>query len=447
MKKSLLFSLALLLSAFISFGQQYYIGTVESLGGNPTREIAANGLSQLYSVTGKYTISADGAGSLSSNYSIRVNKPNAAATVYKAYLLCTPEWGSNGNCTSLNGTSITWDGNSNAAWGCCNYYADVTSIVAAVINPATPGITTLPIYECSVADGYALLVVFADPTAQEKTIVIMFGGLSTTGDNFSLTLAQPIDPSAPGAVFNMGLGISFGAQGQCDAQYTRVDINGQRLTTSAGGEDDGSLANGALITVGGIGDLNTNPADPYGLAGCNPRYDDELYSLLPLITNSTTNILVNTLNPSNNDNVFLSYFEISGAAIIGEGILLSQSVNVENVGSNHTVKALVQDDNGNPIPGKQVDFSVLTGPNAGANGSATTNISGEALYTYPGNGGVGYDDIQACFTNSQSQTECSNILTVQWIQNGPPVPVSNWAIAIGILLIVAATAVRFRRIL
>jgi hypothetical protein len=242
----------------------------------------------------------------------------------------------------------------------------------------------------------------------------------------------------------MGLGISFGFQG--GDQYSIVDINGTRLTTSAGGQDDGQAANGALITVGGIGDLNTNPANPFALP-VNEFSDDELYSLLPLITNATVNILVNTLNPSNNDNVFLSYFEISGTAIIGEGILLSQTEDTNFVGTDHTVMALVQDNLGVPVVGTLVDFTVTSGPNAGATHSEVTDANGHAFFTYAGTGGVGMDLIEACFTDSQGVYGCSNILEKEWITGGADVPLSNWALVIGIMLILAFAAIRFRRIL
>jgi hypothetical protein len=278
--------------------------------------------------------------------------------------------------------------------------------------------------------------------ASEKTIVIMFGGLSTTGDNFALTLGEAIDPSDPGALLDMGLGISFSYQPA--SQYSRIDINGQRLTTSAGGYDDGIAANGGLITVGGIGDLNTNPADPFATDGGGTRYDDELYSLLPLITNTTTNIQVATLNPSNDDNIFLAYFEISGAAIIGEGILLTQEADTNFVGTDHTVTAHLQDDAGGPLSGINVTFTVISGPNQGETGNAVTNAEGHASFTYTGNGGVGIDQIEACFINSQQEEECSNILEKVWI-TGEDVPLSNWAIFIGIALIIGFAIFRFRR--
>jgi hypothetical protein len=449
MKKLSLFLSILLLSS-VAFGQ-FDPGTAESMGFGGEREITANGLTPLYSVTGNYYLSADGGGNQSGPYTISVNKPSAGATVHKAYIMAASTGFSSysvpNGCITLNGTGINWDFTQASGIFSFNHYADITAFIAGIMNPAGPGITNLNVTECSYSfnDGIALLVVFADAAASEKTIVIMFGALSTTGDNFSISLGTPIDPNEPGAQLNMGLGISFGYQINGGGQVTLVDINGTRLTSSAGGQDDGSVNNGGLITVGGIGDVNTNPPDPFA-PPVNQFSDDELYSLLPFITNATLNILVNTLNPSSDDNVFLSYFEISGAAIIGEGILLSQTTNVETVGTTHTVKALIQDDDGNPVAGKQVDFTVLSGPNAGDNGSDVTDANGEAFFTYTGDGGVGFDQIQGCFFDSLNNYECSNILTVEWITGGgPAVPVSNWALFIGIALILAFAIFRFRR--
>ncbi len=321
MKKNLFFILvAMLVSTSIAIGQ--YVPGTNPNGSNSSRGVLANGLTEIFSVSGLYTLSADGGGS-NSAYTVDVNKP-AGATVYKAYLMGASTGFTNyvipDGCVTLNGTPISWDDSNVSGISSWNDYADVTALVAGVIDPAGAGITSLPVTECSYGsvEGVALLVVFSDPSTFTKTIVIMWGALSTTGDNFSLTLGTPIDPIDPGAVLDMGIGISFGYQSP--AQYSIIDINGVRLTTSAGGQDDGASSNGALITVGGIGDLNTNPPNPMSLPTGSPtwRYDDELYSLLPFITNTTTNILVNTLNPSNDDNIFLSYFEISGVAIIGE---------------------------------------------------------------------------------------------------------------------------------
>lgn len=319
--KKLFFITAILFSASIAFSQ-YVPGTAID-GSRGTNGTLTNGLTSIFTVSGRYTLSADGAGSNATSYSISVDKPNAQATVYKAYLMGTPIWshGIADNCISLAGASIAWDASvGNSIGGGTNYYKDVTSIVTPIINPAAPGINTLTVSECSTSyiDGVALLVVFADPAADTVTINILWGALSTAGDNFSITLANPIDPNNSNSVLDMGLGIGFGYQESFfNQQYSILDVNGTRMSTSAGGSDDGlgTPENGQLITVGGIGDVNTNPPDPYALPNGNRRYDDELYDLLPFINASTTYINIGVSNPSNDDNVFLAYFVVSGEAV------------------------------------------------------------------------------------------------------------------------------------
>gem|GEM_PF-6647183 len=378
----------------------------------------AVGLQQIFSSTGFYTLSADGIGSTNFSMNIRVNKPSTQATVQKAFLIssATPNSSIANGCVTIAGVPINWDGTASVSFF-RNYWADVTAIVAPQINNFPSGISTLPITECnsSVIDGEALLVVFNDPAAFEKTIIIMSGAMNPAGDNFSVTLAQPIDPNQPGALLDMGLGIGFGFQSSFGGgQTSHVSVNAQRITSAAGGEDDGAPSNGALITVGGIGDVNTNPANPFA-APTNLRSDDELYSLLPFINNSTTSLNVTSYNPSGDDNIFLAYFLFSGAAIIGEGILLSQTSSSGEIGTDHTVKAVVLNSLGQPVVNRSVTFTITSGPNAGGTYSTNTNASGEAYYTYTGSSNAGTDNIQACFTNSQSQLSCSNTLSFEWL--------------------------------
>ncbi|MDD4175597.1 MAG: Ig-like domain-containing protein [Bacteroidales bacterium] len=418
MKKQFLLSLSILLMIFgAAIAQDQIPGTIPQNADVQTMDAPEeNGLTPLYSVTGQYYLSADGAGA-NADYTVNVNKPSVLATVHKAYLMAAPIWGTsviNNGCITLNGSPINWDGSIPNALNGTNYYADVTDLIASALNPAAPGITSLPVTECNTPyiDGVALLVIFADPTAIEETIVIMFGAQAFDGDTFSIALGEPINPDDPNAILNMGLGISYSYQIGGVQQYSIIDINGERLTTSAGGEDDGASVNGALMTVGGLGDLNDNPADPYATP-TGPRSDDELYSLLPFIDINTTNITAFTSNPSNDDNIFLAYFEISGAAIIGEGILLSQDNGNPDVGTDHTIKAVIQDNEGNPVVDKMVDFEVASGPNSGLSFSAATNAAGEAFFVY--NSAVaGVDIVVACFENSQLVTQCSNALSVNW---------------------------------
>jgi hypothetical protein len=418
MKRRILLSLSLLMMIFgAAIAQDQIPGTIPQNSDVQTMDAPdANGLTPLYSITGQYYLSADGGGA-NSNYTVDVNKPSALATVHKAYLMAAPIWGTSSiadGCITLNGSPISWGGSIPNALNGTNYYADVTDLIALALNPAAAGIMSLPVTECNTPyiDGVALLVIFADPTAIEETIVIMFGAQAFAGDTFSIALGESINPDDPGAILNMGLGISYSYQIGGVQQYSIIDINGERLTTSAGGEDDGSSSNGALMTVGGLGDLNSNPANPFATP-TGPRSDDELYSLLPFIDINTTTITAFTSNPSNDDNIFLAYFEISGAAIIGEGILLSQDNGNPDVGTDHTIKALIQDNEGNPVVGKTVDFEVVSGPNSGLSFSGATNGAGEAFFVY-NSAAAGVDIVVACFENSQMVTQCSNALSVNW---------------------------------
>jgi hypothetical protein len=382
------------------------------------------GLNQIYSITGLYSLSVDAIGSNSSSMQIQINKPTNEATVQKAILFSAVTGNTIANgCITFAGLSINWDGSISTGYpNFNNYWADVTSIVVSNINGQPAGNYFLPIVECyksneyggEAIDGEVLMVIFNDVTATEKTIIVMWGSQNPDGDNFQVTFAEPFDPSIPGATLDMGLGIGFSYQLNGVQQFSEVSVNNQRITSSAGGEDDGASSNGALITVGGLGDLNTNPTNPFANP-TNPFSDDELYSLLPLISNTTSSILINTINPSFDDNIFLAYFSLSGTAIIGEGILLSQIETFGIVGTDHTVKAAVFNDLGQPVSNRLVTFNILSGPNMGATYSENTDANGEAFYTYTGTGGIGIDQIQACFLNNQNQTLCSNILSFEWI--------------------------------
>jgi len=229
-------------------------GTAANPGPIPNSVV---GLTTIYSATGKLTLSVDGAGSvLTTPFNIRVNKPNAAATVAKAILIsASTDYAVGSGCVTLGGSPITWDGSISYAWNggtFYNYYKDVTSIVTPLVNAMGVGISTIPITECNyMPDGEALLVVFNDASTFEKSIIIMFGGLNPGGDNFSLTLGAPIDPNAPGALMDMGLGIGYSYQ-SCSTQYSVITVNGTTLTSSAGGSDDNidvTPQNGNLIRL------------------------------------------------------------------------------------------------------------------------------------------------------------------------------------------------------
>ena len=77
-------------------------------------------------------------------------------------------------------------------------------------------------------------------------------------------------------------------------------------TIVARAEDDGQPADGAVLIVGGLDDSNSNPLDPPQTGVYGPYYDDEWYNLRPFVSDGDTSIIVYTLNPPDDDDVFFS---------------------------------------------------------------------------------------------------------------------------------------------
>lgn len=291
------------------------------------------GLSQFYTTTGKIFVSVDAAGSNDASHSVEVEKPNGAAKVLKAFLLAASHpWDypygthiiGDGDVT-LGGKPVSWRAGylnpfPGFSYSWHSVLADVTAIVRPVVNAAGAGRVPFKITEVNTAsvDGEILVVVFKDAAQPRKqTISLQFGGLKPTGDYFLISLSKPINPQNPKVLSDMGLGISYSYQATGD-QYSIVDVNGQRLSTSSGGYDDGAAVNGGLMTVGGLDDSNANPADPYQLPPNMETYDDELYSLLPFMKKGDTEVRVSTRNPSGDDNVFFAYLLLHGEAEVNK---------------------------------------------------------------------------------------------------------------------------------
>jgi hypothetical protein len=218
---------------------------------------------------------------------------------------------------SVSFDGVTYDA---AAWtdlgandiGLRAWRADVTSQVAAKVGGGG-GLFNFEVRELARnadTDGELLAVIYSNPSEKERTIAVLDGFSATTGDAFQFNFADPLSGSSDPqfeALMSLGIGYSFQ---EGSAQYSQVDVNGQRLTTSAGGNDDGTPENGGLITAGGLDDTTGNPANPFALP-TTARDDDELYNVKPFLSDGDTSILVETLNPSHDDNIFFTAFNIT----------------------------------------------------------------------------------------------------------------------------------------
>lgn len=381
---------------------------------------------EFYSANGKIFTSVDGAGSDNiAGHTIDVAKPSTGATVRKAFLMeSSNNININDGDIQLNGESVKWNFCSDPIIPQENLIscrADVTALVKPILDASPAGVMSFTITETETIrfniDGEVLVVVFDDPTeTKEQTIILMHGAQSPNGDSFEIAFSGPIDQADSSTVADMGLGIGFSHQeagSQGGKQFKVIDVNGKQLTSSAGGNNDGGI-HGGLITVGGIGDSNTNP-DLLQQAKGNTRLDDELYTMLPFLELGDTGLKVSMKNPSDDDLMFFAYFKLSTVASAKKSILLSPATSTRPVKTKHTVIARVAEPNSSVI-NRAVDFNILSGPNRGTTGSGTTDAQGNAVFMYTDTQGPGTDKIQASIPapDSVGNSEVSNIVEQVW---------------------------------
>jgi len=385
---------------------------------------ARAGLTEFFSATGKLSLSVDAGGSnRATGHVIEVEKPNASATVRSAFVLAASTGFSNrvlnNGDVSINGTPITWNAQVPGPILNSNHRADVTAIIKPVVDAAAPGRVPFIFTEVKTTgiDGEILAVIFDDPAqAVDTTVTLLFGAQDVAGDAFSVSLAEPLDPNAAGAMADMGLGISFSCQP--GSQLSLVDVNAQRVSSSAGGKKpSGPCRNGQLIAVGGINASNVNPGAL--AAPQSAKVDDGLYSLLPFISAADTEIAVSTRNPSNDDNIFFAFFQLSAAAVARSSLVLSPASAANHVGAQQTLTATATQPGGAPAQGAVITFNVISGPNQGENGAVTADANGQAIFTYTSNGVVGADQVQASFADSRNDLRSSNIVTINWSNTAP----------------------------
>ena len=88
-----------------------------------------------------------------------------------------------------------------------------------------------------------------------------------------------------------------------------------------------------------------------------------------------------------------------GAGQSVSGLTLSPATATNVVNTQHTVTALVKDSINNPVANVVVTFTILSGPNTGVTGQATTGANGEATFSWSSSV-VGTDTVQASIPNA-----------------------------------------------
>ena len=263
-------------------------------------------------------LSTGGWGSTTQSGSISANVP-AGATVLAAYLYTSTFGWNIGVGGTFNGNNVSYTQLGPVNWGGEAGRADVTSIVKPIIDGGLGGVYNFTITETQFTqDGSALVVVYSDPTVSAvQSVGILDGFSQTTGDSTAINFATPLDPTAPGFLAEMRLGIGFSFDGNgCtgSGQSSRVTVNGTDITNNAGCNDDSadaSASNGNLITVG-------DDNDPFSALLPSVLPDHERYNLTSYINVGDTSIQIRTLNPSSDDNIFLAAFLVTGDAGFNE---------------------------------------------------------------------------------------------------------------------------------
>ena len=265
--KSLAFSLALLLGlstlAVSAFAVEYKKKSATSKT-TPTRPPAAvparaasHSLKAVFSEKAALLLSVDAVGSDLSFGTVEVSKP-AGGVVKKAYLAVAATGGyarpfEDGD-VRIEGHGVIWENTIRNNVGSWNALADVTAYVESTINAAPPGPVLIDFAEThsDLVDGGVLAVVFETPAASpDNYVALYFGAQAQRADSFFVDFPSPVPADFSGARYEMGVGISYSLQSRDSSdQYTIIDVNGRRLTTSAGGPDDGSPSPGALVSVG-----------------------------------------------------------------------------------------------------------------------------------------------------------------------------------------------------
>ncbi|WP_166423289.1 PEP-CTERM sorting domain-containing protein [Paraglaciecola sp. 20A4] len=277
-------------------------------------------LTPSYSFNGNGNWSLDGCGSNSTpTCSIDAVVPTGS-TIEAAFLYSTGT--PNSAIPTVNFDGTTFSGADWTSLGANNafleaYRVDVTSLVSAAVGGGSAAPFSFDILSenpTNSIDGEALAIVYSNPAETLRSIAFLDGFSQTTGDSAFISLADPLtaaDLATPGFEATLSLGIGYGFQSTNNTQSSIVNINGNSLTTCAGGQNDGFASNGGLITIGGIGDDRANNHD------CSlSNGDDELYSLEPFLNVGDSLVTIDTQNPSDNDNIFFAGLSITAEASI-----------------------------------------------------------------------------------------------------------------------------------
>lgn len=301
----------------------------------PTQtDFADAGLQEIGSYFGKISWSIDGSSDayhvVGDAQPIQVEKP-AGATVREAIFISGDGGNRNSNNhppqdLTLNGQSIVFSHWAYITSGDMfqTYYGDVTDIVKSTIDSHAAGTFDLAFDQGDDSDGDyveggALIVIFDDPNAPLSSIYLNAGTSLSSGDTFTVDFPALTADNLNNDII-MSVGSSNSYQWNAWQQSSEVTINGDYLTTVAGGCDDSlEFENGEQCaphgynTIGGVGDTPSVPGYvDTEVVSYTANYDNELYLLNSFLAVGDTAMEVYTRNPSTDDNLYFAGIYMRG---------------------------------------------------------------------------------------------------------------------------------------
>lgn len=293
-------------------------------------------LQEMFAVHGNIHYSIDGLGiNGDRDGQIQVEKAAGDDIVAAFLMAATEDVSAAPTDLTLNGQTVEFTHSATetaSGFNFTNYFADVSALIGDDVANAEAGILDFAVNEGvsnATIEGTALVVIFANDDAPSASFVLNFGTANPLGDTFSLNYDALTAPQTDNLVMSIGSAYSYGS-----SQGSTMSVNGNDVADKAGHfddcedfvsgeeiEDNWTCNDGALITVGGIGDSIANPTLGGDWASTS---DDELYSLSPFVTVGDTAVTVTTLNASVDDNIFFAGFYL-------EDIFVEGAVDVETL--------------------------------------------------------------------------------------------------------------------
>lgn len=332
-----------------------------------------------------------------------------------------PGAGSSILVNAVNGVAISSGGTYTTSSGNAATISDVpVSTVDSGGLGAISGFDTVILYEvCDIASHPNLITALNTYLANGDGKVMIFDGdRCATGEggvpDYS-TFLFPFTSSNPGPVGASG-SITFVESESSPATLTSGISTGPVTTTDAVGDSNTftSNAGGWCAALDGTNALGTNSIQVGYVRTANGGlaiYDgqDTWFTFGPNAFDKQVfdNMLDQPFNPDS-----------LPCGVPVTGIKLDPLTATNPAGTSHTVTATVSNSTGGPVSGVTVTFTVQSGPNAGVTGTAVSDASGHATFTYSDTGGVGMDTIVAVFHDSTGGTHTSNTVEKTWV--APP---------------------------